>query len=117
MLADLYDPATGDFASINHEGYHPVDAAVATQFIIEQGAGPAVASDGHRFKTFKKIGPTTAAQLEDEARRILHPLVDRGDISIDEVKTEAGVDAPDLGAVFLEYTNLQTQKKGSVKLK
>ena len=120
LLADdiaLNNPfvADGDFASLL-TFIHPVDAAVKTQFRLVRGSGAAVLEDGNKLSEIKKIGPTTASEIEDEYRRILQVLVDRGDVEIETIAIEVGEDAPDLAAGFVEYTNLRTAKKVKVTI-
>lgn len=115
LLADDIDPATGELASL-FTRIHPVDAMVVEAFRFERGSGAAVQNDGQRFLDIKKVGPSTARQMEDEARRVLQPLVDRQDVRIDTIKAEAGVEASDLGALFLEYTNLRNGRQSRFRI-
>lgn len=116
LLADYIDPATGELLSL-FTYVHPVDAMVVEAFRLERGTGAAIQNDGHAFSAIKKVTEATPRQLEDEARRILKPLVDRGDIKIGTLQTEVGIDATDLGAVFIEYTNLHTGKGQPVRIR
>jgi hypothetical protein len=116
LLADdiaLNDPwvQDGDFASLLTY-VHPVDAAVKEQFRLQRGTGAAVASDGNSLRNIRKINESTPREVEDEYRYLLKELVERGDIRIDKIVVEAGVDARDLAAGFVEYTNLRSGKAG-----
>jgi hypothetical protein len=113
LLADDVDEKTGDWRSL-FSRVHPVDAAIREAFRLERGTGAAVQNDGHKFRDIKKVGPDTSRQLEDEVRRILAPFVTRKDIEITTILSEAGVTSYDLGAVFVEYTNLHTRKQQKV---
>ena len=119
ILADDIDEATGEVRSI-FLGVHPVDAAVKEAFRLEKGTGVAVMDDGQEYRKIRKIGPSTPRQLKDEAERVLQPLVDRGDVEIGILLTAAGkpaLNASDLGAVFLSYTNMRTGRGGKVPLR
>lgn len=109
MLADAIDLRTGDFASIS-EAPHPVDAAVLEQFRLWRGTGVAVADQGQNFRSIEKVTDATPRELEDEARAILRPFVERGDVAILSITTESPVagTTPDTGLVTIHYRNLMT---------
>lgn len=110
LLADDINSKTGDLNSL-FTRIHPVDEMVLEAFRLERGKGAAILNDGQEYAKIKTVGPATARQIEDEARRVLKPLTDRGDVRIDTIRSEAGVDAEDLGAQYLEYTNLRTGRQ------
>ncbi len=109
MLADAIDLRTGDFGSIT-EAPHPVDAAVLEQFRLWRGTGVAVIDQGQNFRRIEKVTDATPRELEDEARSILRPFVERGDVAILAISSESpSVGAtPDTGQVIIHYRNLRS---------
>ena len=112
ILADLLRASDGEQLSVL-TGVHPVDAAVMEAFRLSKGTGAAVTNDGQEFRKIRKVGPSTERQLRDEASRVLAPFVERGDVSIEALESEAGTGntGTDGGAVFVGYVNLRTGKK------
>ena len=113
ILADDIDEQTGEVRSLM-VGAHPVDAAVKEACRLWQGTGCAVMEAGNRLRDIRYGGPSAGRQIEDEVRRFLSTFVDRGDIEINTLLTEAGTAATgvDGGAAFVAYTNLRTGRAG-----
>ena len=105
VLADKLDPNTGELLSLI-AGRDPVDAAIAYQFRLRRASGAAVLEDGQAFEAIRKNTDSAPAELRFEAERVMRPFVERGDAEIVGLIIEAGEDAGDMGAVFLEYRNL-----------
>ena len=112
LLSDNIAP-DGDFASI-FLSRHPVDAAIGEAFRLKRDTGAALEEAGQRFEDIKKNLPTTPRELQDEARRIMQPFVDRGDATIVKLEVDT-TQAFDLGAILVTYTNNQTRKSQEVR--
>ena len=111
-LADKLNANTGELESLI-SGRDPTDAAIAYQFRLKRGTGAAVQDDGQAFDAIRKNTDSAPAELRFETERVMRPFVERGDAEIVSISIEAGEDAGDIGAVYLEYRNLrsgQTQR-------
>jgi hypothetical protein len=111
LMADNIDIETGDFASI-FWGPHPIEAAIRDAFRFWRGTGAAVQDVGQAFAEIKKKTSTAERDIRDEALRILKPFVDRAEIEILTLTVDTEL-AEDLGAVAIEWLNLQTNQTES----
>jgi hypothetical protein len=111
ILADLIDPATGDLASL-FVGAHPTDAEIQYAASLEYETGAATGRAGHRFREIKKNIASAARDLENEARRLVQPFVERGDMRLSDVVVEVDSDG-DTSAVQIDYVNLRTTRTES----
>ena len=101
ILADAFDVARGDFASLL-DSYDPVDAAVIFTFATERSSGPAVDGVGHAFRTITHLddsAPTLFDSLADEA---LRHLAEAGHVSRQPGDLELATDGAELA---IEYRN------------
>jgi hypothetical protein len=115
LLADAYDPNTGELVSLRTY-VHPVDAAVQAQFRLARGSGVAVLEQGQAFGRIENVTDSTARELDSEARRILEPFVQRRDIAIEKILTEAPVAGTDgdTAMVTVVYRNLLSGRREQV---
>lgn len=110
LLADAIDPLTGEIASLTKR-IHPVDAAIAEQFRLRRGTGSAVTEQGSDWHRIRHVTESTPRELEDEARRILRPFIERREVAAMHIAAEAPVaGGEDTGAVHVVYRNLITGK-------
>lgn len=89
LLADNIDPTTKDFRDL-FIGMDPVDAAVQVAVTTTRGSGSCVRDVGLRLNE-RKLGTTFKRITEADMRLALKPIVDRRDISIEQISF--GVDA------------------------
>lgn len=109
-MADRIDPLTGDIATLL-EGDDPTDAAIQWQFTVRQGTGAALGANGHRLHRIKKAVDGVEVQLQDEAKRVMRPFVQRGDVR--ELTVTAGVigDSTATAAVEVACKNVHTEQR------
>lgn len=115
MLADPIDPETGELTSV--AAYvHPIDAAIAEQFRLWRGTGVAVVDQGQNFRQVELATESAPRELEDEAKRILGPFVQRGEIRIVKLVTEAPIEGGrgDNALITVHYRNLLTGRERRV---
>lgn len=88
---------------------------VQDAFKIRRLSGAANGDVGQEFDKIKKNSEAAAADIQNEARRILKPFLDLKYVSIVTLKVDTTL-AFDMGALFVEYMNLHTDQKGIVQL-
>jgi len=108
ILADLIDPATGDYASLI-DSAEPTDAAVQLTFTVERNTGAVARNHGHSFRTLRhqdELDEATALSLAEEAVR---HLLDAGDVRLTGVVLEPRDTGRDDHAVAgIRFRNLRT---------
>lgn len=112
MLADPIDPATGELLSIER-GFDPVDAAVINVMRTVRGSGSAVEDVGQRFGDATHINPKLEAFLREEVRIAFEPLVNAGQVSIEQVSLET-IDTE--AGLLVVYKNIPANKQRSTFL-
>lgn len=105
ILADLIDPATGDYRSI-------VDSATIADGLVvhllrtQRGSGAAVLEFGQRFRELRNVTEESPELVESMAREALEPARVAGVVKFKQI--EAEVDANDRTQVNtgIQYTDL-----------
>lgn len=110
ILADMIDPATGEYLSI-------VDSATIADGLVvhllrtQRGSGAAVLTTGQRFRELTHVTTESPVLVESMAREALQPAVDAGVVRFDQI--EAEVDDTD-GAQLntgIQYTDLLAPRR------
>lgn len=114
IMADKIDPATGDLASLL-EGADPTDAQIQWQFTVRQNSGAALGVNGHRLHLIKKATDGAKVQLEDEAKRVMRPFVQRGDVKDLEITAGVVGDSTATAAVEIACTNVYTEQRARAR--
>lgn len=112
LLADAIG-VDGELLSLTRR-VHPVDAAIAEQFRLRIGTGVAVQDQGQGFRRIEYVTDATPRQLEDEARRVLAPFIERGHARL--VKITPAEIGEDGAQVTITYRNLMTGKDEGVQV-
>ena len=110
FLADKYDTATGEVASMT-EGVHPIDGAVQDAFTIRRDTG-AVTEGGHAFDAIKHNEEQTPRRLQDEAGVVFRPFVDRRDVDV--LRSDTQSNAFDQHEIEVTYYNRAAARKETV---
>ena len=105
ILADLIDPETGDFASLE-ESAEIADGLVLYLLRVERGSGAAVRSFGQRFRAITHIEGSTPAELEQEIRRALKPGTDSGTLRFERVSATVDESDPTQMNLDVAYVDL-----------
>lgn len=106
ILADSLSVSTGELTSML-TAPHPVDAAIREAFRVKRGSGASVQDIGHRFDRVRKMLPSTARDLQDEAAQVLKPFIDDGVVRLVSMEVEMN-GSFDHAAMMIQYTNLLT---------
>ncbi len=97
------DPTTGKILLV-----HWVDQAVALAMGVTEGTLKSQPSLGNRIRLIKRnSGRRIASQVEDEVKRCLRALIERGDIGITQIYVDAVSKRSQL-LVALDYVNRRT---------
>lgn len=110
ILADLIDPATGEFLSL-------VDSATIADGLVvhllrtQRGSGAAVLSYGQRFRELTHVTTESPELVESMVREALRPASDAGIVRFDQI--EAEVDATDGSQLNagIEYTDMLAPRR------
>ena len=108
MLADDFDPLTGELVSI-FTSPHPVDAMVRDAVVADRDSGLAIVGVGNTIYEIENLIPGESERdLADAARVALAPLVDRGLIEAVAVSEVEG----DVSNTEIQYRNRLTRRSG-----
>lgn len=105
ILADLIDPATGEFRSI-------VDSATIADGLVvhllrtQRGSGAAVLEFGQRFRELTHVTSESPELVESMAREALRPATDAGVVAFRQVEAEADPEDGTQLNTGIEYTDL-----------
>lgn len=116
ILADRWEPidpadsTKGFDISALDEGDDPTDAAIGWQFMIRQGSGAALGTNGNRLHTITKATDGAAVQLADEGKRVMRKFEQRGDVRAVTVQAEVIGDSTATGAIVVACKNVHTDQ-------
>ncbi len=88
ILADLIDPATGEYQSLTRSATI-ADGLVVHLMSTQRGTGASVRTIGHRLREVTHVENVAGDLVKSLVRQALKPAVDTGTIQIDNIATEA----------------------------
>lgn len=105
ILADMIDPATGDFASLE-DSASIADGMAVVALTIQRGTGAAVLNTGHRLRDITHVDNDAGITAESLVREAFAPARAAGVLELVRVASDA--DAGDGAQInsFVEYTDL-----------
>lgn len=110
ILADMIDPATGEYQSI-------VDSATIADGLVvhllrtERGTGAAVLTTGQRFRELTHVTSDSPEVLESMVREALRPASDAGVVAFKQIEAEAdGTDGSQMNT-GIQYTDLLAPRR------
>lgn len=94
ILADLIDPATGEFKSLTKSA-RLCDAHVIEAYRAEAGTGPALGEAGHTLRVVKHTTPSDLDELRGRTKQAVQHLIDAG--MVEWQRAEASIAAGGVG--------------------
>ncbi len=110
ILADLIDPSTGDFESIE-ESATIADGLVVQLMRVQRGSGAAVLTFGQRFREVRNVQADTPELIDSLAREALQPARDAGIVDFQSLSTSVNPNDPTQTDTVVEYLDLLAPKK------
>lgn len=110
ILADMIDPATGEYLSI-------VDSATIADGLVvhllrtQRGSGAAVIEFGHRFRELTHVTEESPELVESMAREALRPATDAGIVAFRKVDAEVEPDDRTQLNTGIDYTDLLAPRR------
>lgn len=114
IVADMIDPATGDFLSV-------VDSATIADGLVvhlmrtQRGSGAAVLEFGQRFREIRHVTSDSPELAESMVREALQPAVDAGVVRFEQIEGQVDPgDSTQINAGF-EYTDLLAPPRNAAR--
>ena len=114
ILADMIDPATGEYLSI-------VDSATIADGLVvhllrtQRGTGAAVLQTGQRFRELTHVTTESPELVESMVREALRPASDAGIVAFEQIEAEAeDQDGSQLNA-GIQYTDLLAPRRDAAR--
>lgn len=114
LLADNWDPARRDFASLE-VGMDPIDAQVVLALGTVRGSGACVLEDGID-ELPRKITDAVEVELTSRARRALGRLIRQNDIRLKGVRLSLLSEGEQQAEIIVEYVNLRTGRPSEAEI-
>ena len=105
ILADMIDPFTGDYLSLE-DSATIADGLVVTLLRTERGSGAAVLDFGHRFREVRHVDGNAPVLAESLTREALQPGVDAGVLEFKQLVASANASDGTQLDTDVEYLDL-----------
>ena len=116
ILADLLDPRTGEYQSIE-DSATIADGLVVTLMRTERGSGAAVLDFGQRFRDLRNVEGNTTELAESLAREALQPARDAGIVDFQALSASVNESDGTQVDVTIEYLDMLAPKQRAERTK
>lgn len=110
ILADMIDPNTGDYESVE-DSATIADGLVVQLLRVQRDSGAAVLKFGQRFREIRNVTGDAPELADSLAREALQPALDAGIVAFEQLSSGVNPDDPTQVDTDVEYLDLLAPKK------